>query len=484
MTFPLSERVGENADIDNPMFSNAISAYLDLTQVYGGDVDRNEALRATSGGRMRSQIVDGQEFLPFNDNLPAPVSMAMGNIPNTFAAGDIRANEQVILTAFHTLFLREHNRMADIFTSQGMNNDDAFNAARNSNIAQYQNIVFNEFLPGLLGSDMLPPYSGYDDSINAEVTLAFSTAMYRLGHSGVANSVLAVDSNGQESVRTLADVFFAPQAFLDTNDAVGALLLGSKQTCHERMDPEMQDSLRRLLFANVLDETADLGALNVERARDHQLSSFNDVRSSLGLPDASVNSLSSLTCRQADLNSMFNDISEVPVFVAGLVEDPIGQSQLGETLTAALVDQFSRFRDGDRFHFENRNVDGPGFSDEDLTAIRATRLSDIITQNTFVSADQIGRMAFESEQCCSSGGNDVANMMCVRVNGVVNLQEVDICDVEDMTSSALAFYPGTIDPSDNVFYDCACQAAVVVSSSTSVSATAALVIAAIATLFA
>jgi len=197
MTFPLSERVGEDAAIDNPMFSNAISAYLDLTQVYGGDVERNIALRATTGGRMRSQIVDGQEFLPINANLPAPVSMAMGNIPQTFAAGDIRANEQVILTAFHTLFLREHNRMADIFTAQGMNNDDAFNAARNGNIAQYQNIVFNEFLPGLLGSDMLPPYDGYDDSINAEVTLEFSTAMYRLGHSGVANNVLAVDSKAK-----------------------------------------------------------------------------------------------------------------------------------------------------------------------------------------------------------------------------------------------------------------------------------------------
>jgi len=197
-----------------------------------------------------------------------------------------------------------------------------------------------------------------------------------------------------------------------------------------------------------------------------------------------VNSLSSLSCRQSDLNSMFNDIDSVPVFVAGLIEDPVGGSQLGETLTATLIDQFGRFRDGDRFFFENRNADGPGFSDADLAAIRATRLSDIITQNTFVTADQIGRQAFESAQCCSTGGNDVPNMMCVRVNGVINLQEVDVCDVEDMTAAALAFYPGTVDPSNSVFYDCACQSAVMVSSSTAVSATAALVIAIAATLFA
>lgn len=487
MTFPLSERVGEDADIDTPMFSNAISAYLDLTQVYGGDEMRLTALRATSGGRMRSQIVDGQEFLPFNAQLPGgPISMAMGNIPNTFAAGDIRANEQVILTAYHTLFLREHNRLADLFTAQGMNNEDAFNAARRMNIAQYQNIVFSEFLPGLLGGDLKTPYSGYNNNVSAEVTLEFSTSLYRLGHSGVANTVRAVDSSDVVTERTLADVFFAPQQFLDTTDAVGALLLGSKQTCHERMDAEMQDSLRRLLFDNVADEPADLGALNVERARDHQTSSYNDVRAFLNLPANSLNSISSLQCRRSDLSSMFIDVEQVPIFTATLLEDPMGNSQLGETLTTALIEQFTRFRDGDRFYFENRNVDGPGFTDDEITAIRGTKLSDIVTANTFVTADQIGVNAFESEQCCSRGGNSSPNTMCVRLPGGVQQMVVDLCDIEDMTSTGAAFYPGTTDPATNTFYDCDCVAAnvQVTGGSTTLSASAAVAIASLVVVFA
>lgn len=32
----------------------------------------------------------------------------------SFLAGDVRANENLILTSYHTVFLREHNRLCDI----------------------------------------------------------------------------------------------------------------------------------------------------------------------------------------------------------------------------------------------------------------------------------------------------------------------------------------------------------------------------------
>lgn len=196
---------------------NEISALLDLTQVYGGEEERLEALREGTGGRMLVQVVAGQDFLPENGRLAdGPIIMAMDGIPLSFAAGDVRANEQVILTAFHTLFLRNHNMLAAQFSQLGQGDEEAFENARNLNIAQYQNIVYNEFLPGVVGPNPLPPYSGYNSSVSPAMGLSFSTALYRFGHSGVANTVQSVDSQGNRATRLLADVFFNPSAFPST----------------------------------------------------------------------------------------------------------------------------------------------------------------------------------------------------------------------------------------------------------------------------
>ena len=92
---------------------NGITAFIDASNVYGSDPQRAAALR-TNDGTGRLKVSDG-DFLPYNiDGLPN----APGNGPEFFLAGDVRANEQVALTAMHTLFVREHNRLADQIRAQ------------------------------------------------------------------------------------------------------------------------------------------------------------------------------------------------------------------------------------------------------------------------------------------------------------------------------------------------------------------------------
>ena len=65
----------------------------------------------------------------------------------------MRVNEQVELTAIHTLWMREHNRVALRLHSINPQWDDErlFQESRRIVIAELQHIAYNEFLPVLLG---------------------------------------------------------------------------------------------------------------------------------------------------------------------------------------------------------------------------------------------------------------------------------------------------------------------------------------------
>lgn len=88
------------------------------------------------------------------NSLISPLSLARPN------PGEIRVNEQLVLTCMHTLMAREHNRLAAGLAQVNPHWDDEtlFQEARRINIGIIQHVTFNEFLPILLGKEVMDKF--------------------------------------------------------------------------------------------------------------------------------------------------------------------------------------------------------------------------------------------------------------------------------------------------------------------------------------
>ncbi|MEZ5944458.1 MAG: peroxidase family protein [Planctomycetaceae bacterium] len=355
---------------------NSITAFLDGSVVYGSDQERADALRTFEGGHLKTS--DGN-LLPFNTD---GLDNAGGPSDSLFLAGDVRANENVLLTSMQTIWVREHNRIADQLAQQnpGLSDEQLYQGARRIVTAEIQAITYNEFLPALLGSQAPGRYEGYDPTVDPGIANIFSTAAYRFGHSMLSSTLQRVGSDGNEAAEgdlELKNGFFNPSEVV--NYGVDSLLRGAATQLAQEVDAYVIDDIRNFLFGPPGSGGLDLASLNIQRGRDHGLPSYNQARLDLGLE--AVTSFDQITSDPelaAKLEAVYGSVDNVDVWVGGLAEDHVPGSSMGELFTAVIADQFSRIRAGDRFWYQNT------FSGKELQQIERTTLKDVIERNTGV----------------------------------------------------------------------------------------------------
>ncbi len=398
---------GTGTDLTNPReLPNNITAWIDGSNIYGSDDERAEFLRSFQNGKLK---VSEGNLLPFNDS-DHPVENddpRSGDPSRLFVGGDVRSNENSVLVSMHTLFVREHNRIAENLAAAhpDWNDEQIFQRAREINIAQYQSIIYNEYLPALLGVDALPEYTGYDSTINVGITRTFASAAFRLGHTQLSSIIPRLDVEGntiEQGDLNLAEVFFRSTDVVQET-GIDPIFRGIASSLSQNIDLKIIDDVRNLLFGGG-DRVSgrDLFAINLQRARLHGLADYNTIRESFGLQK--VSSFADITSDgelQTKLEEIYEgDVNNIDAFVGLLAEDHLDGAAVGETLQAVLVDQFVRLRDGDRFYYENH------FSEQEIQQIEDVTFSDLIRRNTDTTTIQDNAFSLINE---GTDYNDVLN---------------------------------------------------------------------------
>ncbi|XP_025057452.1 peroxidasin homolog isoform X2 [Alligator sinensis] len=376
---------------------NHLTSYIDASNVYGSTEQESRELRDLSNQKgllKQGRVVpsSGKALLPFAVGPPTECMRDENESPvPCFLAGDHRANEQLGLTAMHTLWFREHNRIATqlLALNPHWDGDTVYHEARKVVGAQMQHLTYAHWLPKVLGEagmKMLGEYKGYSPNTNAGILNAFATAAFRFGHT-LINPFLYRLNESFQPIRQghvrLHKAFFSPFRIMQEGGIDPLLrglfgIPGKMRVPSELLNMELTEKL----FSMAHSVSLDLAAINIQRGRDHGIPPYNDFRVFCNLTSAQEfedlrNEIKNLEIREK-LRSLYGTTKNIDLFPALMVEDLVPGTRVGPTLMCLLTTQFRRLRDGDRFWYENPGV----FTPAQLTQIRQTSLARIICDNS------------------------------------------------------------------------------------------------------
>lgn len=144
------------------------------------------------------------------------------------------------------------------------------------------------------------------------------------------------------------------------------------------------EELQNHLFEQTEVMGLDLGAMNMQRGRDHGLPGYNAWRGFCGLSQPqTVEELSEVLGNPKlakKLMNVYGTPYNIDLWIGAVAEPVVPQGRVGPLLSCIIGTQFRNLRDGDRFWWENPRV----FTPQQLQALRKISVSRVICDNTHI----------------------------------------------------------------------------------------------------
>merc|ERR1712142_263788 len=410
---------------------NAITAFIDGSNVYGSTNDRIKKLRDLKDGLLKTN--------KNSDDLILPTGKQCGFQPpkevreeDELVTGDIRALIQPTLTSMHTLFLTEHNRIAkelkkelerrnSLPSDSGLADELLFQETRKIIGAMLQKITYKDYLPIILGSKAMSAHNldfsqetDYDQSVDPSILNEFATVAYRFGHSQIANTF-----HGQAQWplsfhyfnRVPADGFVRGTNWMD--EMRGA----STQIC-PKSDLIMGDGIRNSLLGPKHQE--DLAARNIQRGREHGIPPYGILREKCGLAPLGTSKPEEIEQDTWDnLLRVYNSPADIDAFVGGLAEVAPADGVVGPLFACIIGEQFKNLMVGDRYfftHSDQNNARGLGVKTKEALLGRTS--AHIICDNT-IDNKPIPENVFKATDSANNKNVKCTEVPRINIEGIV-----------------------------------------------------------------
>jgi len=366
---------------------NRNSQYIDGSHVYGSDKVTADGLRTFTNGKLRSRILENEEYCPQNPNSEFK-NGPLGKSDVQFAAGDINVNQNLAIALFQNLFLRYHNHLADELhaINPSWSDERIYQEARRIMGAVIQVITYEHFLPIILGDEYMKEYgltgeTIYDPSINSALAQEMTSGAFRAVHNIIPAKFNFITSN-----YTIVDKVEPSRVLLKPDLLIGNfdnMLRGFLETPGRIAQPSYNNLITNVVFKIPNLDTFsgfDLMSYDIQRGRDNGLPPYNKMRKICGLTKAAkFDDLSDLISQEdiEILKTLYSTVHDIDYIVGSLLEKPKKGSLVGPSTACVIGDSFYRFKVGDRFFYDVKGQPG-SFSPEQIKSLKNITLSHVM----------------------------------------------------------------------------------------------------------